>query len=168
MRIGNYLREAILVGAYWITPNGNLIDCGGKNHIDFIVKSPEKFGLNRKEVEAEYDKNGEPYGFEGKARENIVIQVIKNGFIRIRKYKNMWSVNVSEWNKKSAKNLSNWAYGMLSGEYGVVERDKYIPVQIAAFKGNPPKNIDMISLSGLSEAPQLLNLITPEELEYLI
>lgn len=165
MGIKKYLLgESSFTEAYWITPTGQILDCGSKKHIDFVCQMPRKFGLTEQEIQSIYDKHGEPYGFEGKAREEVIIKVLQQGFTRIRKYKDRWSINVRDWNRKTAKILSNWAYEILQGP----NKDKYIPVNIDVFSGNPPKNIDMEGLSGLHESHNPIKLITLNEMEDII
>ena len=164
MKIGQYLKESTFISAYWLTPKGQIIDCGARTHIDYIVKSPGKFGLKEDDLRAIYDRYGEPYGFEGKAREEIIVKALEKGFIRLRKYKDVWSATVWDYNRKTAKMLSNWAYGMLSGEYGTVEKDKWAEVKINQMHaGTPPKNIDITGLSGLAESHKLLALVVLDE-----
>jgi hypothetical protein len=83
-----------------------------------------------------------------------------HGFIRIRKYKDMWSINVWQYSRRVAKILSDWAYELLQGP----NKDRYIPVNITSDSGNPPKGIDMEGLSNLKESHQPLQIITLSEM----
>ena len=69
--------------AYWISPTGKIFDVEYL-HIVEILNSPEKFGLTRNEVEAVHKKHNEPYGSEGKARDEIMIDLIEDGWMRVR------------------------------------------------------------------------------------
>ena len=48
-------------------------------------------------------------GTEGNAREEIIKKALKQGFVRIRRYKNWWSITVNNLDTRTKKNLSNWA-----------------------------------------------------------
>jgi len=77
-----------------ISPNGEIVSVGD-THIDAIIKNPSKFGLSASEIEKTYEKYNEPMGIEGKAREEIIINVVKRGWIRVRRYRNDgYSVNI--------------------------------------------------------------------------
>lgn len=164
MTIRNYLSESTIYSAYWITPTGKVLDCNVKTHINYVCDAPRKFGITEKELAATYAKYGETVGVEGKAREEILLTVIRSGFIRIRKYKNMWSINVANYNRRAGKLLSNWAYDIIQNP----KEDKYLPVNITADTGNPPKNITIEDLSGIVESHKPLQLITLNEMEYLV
>lgn len=113
--------------AYWINPRGKVLDIGMGTHIDQIIKSPKAFGLTDKYINDLYSKFNEPVSLEGKAREQIMQEVIKDGFIRIRLLKNQfWIVNADKWTKKVKKALSVWA-----GEAKTVRgAGKFMPVKI--------------------------------------
>ena len=55
-----------------------------QNHISAIIANPESFGMIRDDIEETYKQFNEPIGCEGKAREQIMIEAMKNGWIRIR------------------------------------------------------------------------------------
>lgn len=116
--------------AYFISPKGEIINTPVK-HIKSVLDNPEKFGLNREVIEYIYDTYGEKYGQEGKAREQILISLINQGWIRIRKYGDkFWTVNVHKITPKIKGYLNKWANAVLKGKYGFKERDKEIPVKI--------------------------------------
>lgn len=112
--------------AYFISPKGEIIYCGVK-HITKVLEKPEKFGLNREAIEFIHKFYNERIGQEGKAREQILISLINQGWIRIRKYGDrFWTVNVNKMTRKIKEYLSKWAKEMLKN----VEPDKDIPVNI--------------------------------------
>lgn len=96
--------------AYWISPTGKIIDVGVK-HINDIIRNPEEFGLTKNEIEQIYQKYNERMGQEGKAREEIIRNIIRRGFIRIRFYakQGFWSVNINDLNNKNRDLLQQWA-----------------------------------------------------------
>ena len=95
--------------AQWINPYGKIIDLGPTKHIDAVISNPEKFMMSRDDIFSTYKKYGERVGQEGKAREEIIVNLLKKGFIRIRLYNNYWSINVGRWTPQVKKALSKWA-----------------------------------------------------------
>ena len=116
--------------AYFISPSGEIIYSGGK-HIDTIIQYPEKFGLNKGIIEYVYKHYGERMGQEGKAREQLILTLLKSGWIRLRRYgDNFWSVNVKNYTGKSKSYLQKWARAILKGTKDFKEYDKEIPIKI--------------------------------------
>ncbi|HOO33332.1 MAG TPA: hypothetical protein PK466_07780 [Thermotogota bacterium] len=75
---------------YWMKNiNGDeilLINIGWKSHISFLNKNPELFNLSCKDVEERYLFYSEPVGYEGRARNDLMIMALQNGWIRIRNH----------------------------------------------------------------------------------
>jgi len=94
--------------AYWITPDGKLIAVK-TTHIDEVIITPEIFGLKIEDIKALYEKYAEPLGLEGKAREEIMKNLILQGWIRIRWKPKEWSYTVQmHRNEKTETNFKNW------------------------------------------------------------
>ena len=134
MKYKSYLLEANSQ-AYWISPYGELLEVG-TNHIQLIINNPKVFGYTKDQIKQIYDKYNEPMGVEGKAREEIIKNVVTKGWLRIRRYNNKgYSININQMTKKVKDVLFDWAYKLLNtGIKGLKERDKYIPVNIQGFK----------------------------------
>lgn len=119
------------VAAFFISPRGELIDCGSRKHIDMIVTYPDKFGLTKQFIDDKYDEYGEKVGIEGKARNDIMVLLIKQGWVRIRRYPNkFWIIDLYKLNKKMKDRIYDWSVKMLDGTGGYKEQDKYMPVKI--------------------------------------
>ena len=69
--------------AYWISPSGEIFDVS-TTHIDKIARHPKKFRLTKDEILKIYDKHDEKPFVEGDAREEIMTQLTKKGWIRVR------------------------------------------------------------------------------------
>ncbi|MFW6172638.1 MAG: hypothetical protein ACOC5T_02735 [Elusimicrobiota bacterium] len=160
MKFKYYINEALTILAFWVSPNGDVIDCGAKKHINFVIDHPEKFGMTRKEIEEIYDNYNEPVGHEGKAREDIIVKVLKNGFIRIRKYRNYISVNIWNYNTKAKKHLKSFAKKLISGKLGVKERDIHISVTVTSEVGRGSSGL---TLKDFSEGSHLYESEKKEE-----
>ena len=63
--------------------NGKIKQVEG-THINSVTKDCRTFGLTPDEVQAAYKKYKEPIGLEGRARGDLMLKIIKNGWIRVR------------------------------------------------------------------------------------
>jgi len=140
MKFREYIGEEVLQGkgldegsssvAYFISPRGELIDTNGK-HISMIIKFPDKFGLTPQYIQDKYDDYNEKLGVEGKARNEILQQLIKQGWIRIRRYPNkFWAIDVERLDNKVKDRLYDFANKILNGIPGFKETDQYMEVVI--------------------------------------
>jgi hypothetical protein len=121
--------------AFFISPTGDLIhvsDC----HIATVIADPDLFGLTREEIEAVYKEYGERIGVEGKARREILLRIIADGWIRIRRYRQHWSVTAQGLTASTHKFLCDWARKMLVGVNGFKEADRYMPVRVSTAEGD--------------------------------
>jgi hypothetical protein len=69
--------------ALWISPTGRTIPVEYL-HITEIINSPELFGYTLAEIRIIHDKFNEPLGSEANARNEIMSDLIRKGWIRIR------------------------------------------------------------------------------------
>jgi len=127
--------------AYWISPKGEIIDVQQK-HINTVIRYPEKFGFTKHFVKFMYDKYKEKIGQEGKAREKLMLALFNEGWIRIRRYKTFWSINVNKLIGKQKTYIYEWAKKIFKGLHGFKELDPYMPVKIDQ-KGQKIKTIEL-------------------------
>ena len=73
--------------AFFHSPEGHLIHVP-LNHISTVIADPDGFGLTTEEIQAVYDIHGEKVGVEGEARKELLLKVITQGWIRIRRCPN--------------------------------------------------------------------------------
>lgn len=94
--------------AYWYK-HGKLIEVQ-KTHINDIIENPETFGFTKKYIEDMYKKYNEKLYTEGKAREEIMVEAMKEGWIRVRQTSsrggNRWTIQFENY-KKQKKDLKN-------------------------------------------------------------
>lgn len=57
----------------------------GIRHINTVIAHPERFGLTLGQIKAIYRRNRERIGQKGKAREKIMTELIKAGWVRTRR-----------------------------------------------------------------------------------
>jgi hypothetical protein len=110
------MRERVLLGnAYFIHPYKGQVIYVPRSHISLVISHPEKFHLNFDYIKTIYEKYEEKTGLEGRARREILFYLIDRGFIRIRKYKNHWKVNVKDlYGDTAAISLHRWAKSMIA------------------------------------------------------
>ncbi len=118
----------------WISPGGEILTDSG-SHIEYVISNPAKFGLTREFIERVYFKHSEPLKVEGGAREEIIIELVTKGWIRLRRYPNQyWSINVFRLDDETRTRLHKWAAGILDGILGFKEMDKEMPVRLKCFE----------------------------------
>ena len=118
-----------IADAYWISPIGKIISIS-MTHINAIFSSPKTYGYTQQEIRDLYKKYNEKIGQEGKARERILIDLVKRGWIRIRNYsrKGHWAMNIGRLNKKTKDYVQNFAKLLLKNN-----EDKYDIITIETF-----------------------------------
>jgi len=77
-----------------------------------------------------YNQFGERIGQEGRAREQIMLTLFKNGWVRIRKYKTFWVINVKRLAGRIKSYVTQWAKKVLKGLHCFEENDPYIQIKI--------------------------------------
>ena len=101
--------------SFWISPSGKEIIPLDGTHISFIVSNPKKFGLTKDYIEETYDKYNEPMNKEGDARKEIIKEVSKRGWIRVRHYfkPDYWSIQCDSYSNhirtRTIKKFLEWA-----------------------------------------------------------
>ncbi len=138
----------------WIEPTGGYIDAS-ISHIDAVIKNPILFQVTRKDIEDKYRQYGEKFFIEGKAREEVIKEILKYGFIRVRKYSKGYTINVQRLDTHAKKLITNWASDLAYTEKGVLgyrEQDLFLTVSIVPMEGqvvtDTLKRIALGSLSG--------------------
>ena len=140
--------------AYFIHPYKGQVIYVPHSHISLVISNPEKFHLNFGHIKAIYDKYEEKIGLEGRARREILLDLIDRGFIRIRKYKNHWKVNVKDlYGDAAAIFLHRWAKSMIAATNdfrieviveqtnGVVIKTDMVTLASYEFAGRPKSRI---------------------------
>lgn len=116
--------------AFFLSDQGDLIHVPD-SHIAVVIRDPQRFGLTKAEIEAAYLRHGERIGIEGEARKELLLKVVSQGWLRIRRYRNHWSVTAQALNPATQELLRCWARKMLVGvNGGFKEWDRYISVKV--------------------------------------
>jgi hypothetical protein len=69
--------------AFFITPQGKIVPVPAL-HITAIVNNPPLFGLTTAAIEKLFAKYNETIGTEGKARNEIILTMLKQNWVRLR------------------------------------------------------------------------------------
>ncbi len=149
--------------AYWITPDYRVIQVK-TSHIEVIIDHPEIFQVPLDVIAAAYAKFNEVMRTEGRAREEIIIAVVKKGFIRVRRYQRpreeYWSVNVNQINAASQEMIKQFFWLVHRGEFGCPEVDREIPVVITALNGHQTIRLaELIKDNSLPTGQKQLHLL---------
>lgn len=121
--------RAFITGAFWISPRREVFEPRGA-HITDVIAHSAKFGTTRARVEAVYRRHNEPLGLEGLAREEIIVELVHNGWVRLRKYRQEWSATVPRLSPEIEATLQKWATAIINGVNGRREWDILTDVKI--------------------------------------
>lgn len=103
--------------AYFISPSGEILSVP-RHHIVRIYDNPELFGTTRKRLDTLYEQFDESPPCEGQARNEIVLKVLKKGWVRVRYYSESDTFNcqVYKLTEKVKKNVEKFRKLVKSGE----------------------------------------------------
>jgi hypothetical protein len=66
-----------------VSPSGKIVKLVNGSHIATIIANPERFGLTKEEIVDIHKKYNEQLGSEGNARDEIIVGLIKGGWLRV-------------------------------------------------------------------------------------
>jgi len=119
--------------AYWIDPRGTIIPVPMK-HINLISSNPKKFGLTKEYITQIYAKHKERLGLEGKAREEIMVNLMSNGWIRLRHHpKTEWIAQLKNLGRREKDYLFDFAVQTTDGTLD--KMSPYTGMKIMDYKG---------------------------------
>ena len=99
--------------AYWLSPDGKAIPVD-ERHIHYVIQAPEKFGLDSDYIKSIYKKHKEKMFTEGNAREEIIVGLMRKGWIRIRyvPYQDFYTIQVSKLDDRTKEAIYDFAVGV--------------------------------------------------------
>ena len=155
MKVRDYLTEKITIPAirsrnegFWISPKSEVLQIK-TTHIDTVISMPEKFGMTRQEIDDIYTKHGEQIGIEGEAREEIIVDLVRQGWIRVRQYPSKgWSINIGRMTKKIKDILYDWANAVINSSNKI---DKFEFVTVDGLQYNKKLTLNDIAQDALYE-----------------
>ena len=115
--------------AYWISPRGEIVPVDMEWHILLVYANPEFFGLTKEwidSIKAKYPDDPD----EGYARQEIMLRLLKENWIRIRYVPSgyFFTVEYHGISNKKTDYIWSWANEITSGELDNVS--KYIGVKL--------------------------------------
>lgn len=149
----------------WVSPAGQIVQVT-TSHIDDVIQYPDKFGVTREYVEDVYRRYGEKLGVEGEAREEIIRNVLTRGWIRVRRYKNYWSMTVESLKASTKKVLRNLVHTLVDDK----SMGPYDDIKILELRGDNLKELEASDIlkHGLEEGFQKLPVVGYGEVASLI
>ena len=108
--------------AYWIDPKGDIIPVKVL-HIVTVIENPELFNLKKDDILKTYEKYNENIGLEGKAREEIMYNLIQKNYFRLRynTRSDFWTIQMKEFNEKSKKFIRKWVKNVKPKKYSEIK-----------------------------------------------
>lgn len=136
-------------GGYWISPDGKIVAV--PLHITAIIDNPQMFGYTEEQLREEFEKHGEPYGSEGKAREKILRDVMRRGWIRLREWLGrrgeFISAQTSRITNQVKEKLVDFADLYIAQKIPGARGDKYLPVKVQGLQDGYNKSFTMQEIS---------------------
>ena len=93
--------------AFWLFPNGKILPVE-ITHIQAVINCPEEYGETLVNIKILYDSHNENRPHEGKARVEIMKRILLRGYVRIRKKRNFWVIELFKLSPIEIKLISNW------------------------------------------------------------
>ena len=149
---------------FFISPCGRFIPVKG-THIATLIAKPDAFGMTREEIEAAFAAHAETTFVEGKARQQLLRQVLRSGWISVRRSGSRWSVQVDTLDASAESRIQAWARQILKGIGGHIERDRYIDVDLEGLSDNVHQRTSVGELAKRrgKRTPARLNYSTIED-----
>ena len=97
--------------AHWVNPSGKVYDVKD-THIIFVSEKPSLFKTSVDKMKKLYDKYDEKFpNQEGKARIEIMTDIVKRGWIRtrFRPREGAWVAETWKWGPREKKAIRKWA-----------------------------------------------------------
>jgi len=113
-------------------------------HISEIIDNPECYGLTKEYIENAYKKHNEKLRIEGKAREEIMRELVNKGWIRIRYYPkhDSYSIELKRFSNIEKRYLAEWAAKVIN--YNPIR--KYSDLSIGIFSIDTKVNCPLSEL----------------------
>jgi hypothetical protein len=119
--------------AFWLTPEYVVIPVK-VSHIETVIEHPEIFPISPEQIRAVYERHREVVRTEGRARQEIIRDLVAKGFVRLRRYRHpeYWSVNLPQISANSLEVLQQFFWLLCQGRLGWRETDRQVPVILDA------------------------------------
>ena len=144
---------------FWILTDGMIVQPAEK-HILAVVAAPLAFNETEDSLQETFKKYGQSHrsNFEGGAREEVLLRVIKRNHIRIRKNQfkrtQYWSLQLYRMSKERKDRMAAWASFITP-----MADDKFADVIIHQLSdGSRIRNsLDELANGYIGDAPEIIN-----------
>ena len=155
--------------AYWINKKGQL-QKPKTRHIASVIENPEWFGETEESIKKTFDKYNEPISttVEGKAREEILLRIIKRGYARIRqnvsRRNQAYSIQVNKITPRIEDALFAWAKIQSKDTL-----DKYADVNVHELgRGSGAGKMTKTSLDRIASGAGIRESVSPDLLNFSV
>ena len=143
--------------AFWISPKGDIFEVIF-SHIRTILDDPQKFDLKKDYILKIYKKYNEKIGIEGKARGEIMLALMKNGWIRIRYSPKQDSWTIQSYNFLNREINNTWQWLIYADNNRIT--NKYADYKIMIIKDD--KIISGSIFNAIKNSKEFENIIIKE------
>ena len=115
----------------FVSPSGRVVKLVNGTHISTVIANPEGFGFTREEIIDIHKKHNEQLGSEGNARDEIIVALIKDGWLRVN-YEVRMDAFLIDANADSGdfrNQLAEFCMGAVVGELDGKER-RYSDIRV--------------------------------------
>lgn len=109
--------------AFWL--KGSMLYPIGETHISAVLDDPGLFGRELEELVKIFRRHNEKIGLEARARREIILDLVSEGWIRIRHYErpqNYWTIQCRD--AEEQKDVISAFIGYAEKHYGLREDDE--------------------------------------------
>ena len=138
---------ATRLGDCLVNPEGEIVPLENGGHIGTVWTHPDWFGFTTEYLKSVYEKYGEQEWTEGKARDEILIEVFKKGWLRVN-YKDRndrFLINAWAYDAPTIGRLKQFARRAANGAFG--QKFPYSDVIVTFYKDNSQKMANMEDLA---------------------
>ena len=140
--------------AFFISPKGKMVPVPDR-HVVAIANDPKLFGLTVNHIKTVYKKHKEDVGWEGDARNEIILELLKKDWVRLRfsTRGGTWRLQIhEELNNRLKKNILSFCQEIKKGNItNAIDRTADPQIEIH------DTNEERIFIDSLDETIQFLN-----------
>lgn len=132
---------------YWISPNNYFFTV--EQHIFSVCDAPAAFGTTEQALQEVFEAFGEIYRREERAREVIIRELVRAGWIRLRNYvrahNDYWSVNLPSLSPADIARLCVFMQQVYRDE------ESHAPVRLNSTEGSMETAVNLLKLNTPTE-----------------
>lgn len=99
------VKRVKMVEAYFISPRGNILPIFHGSHISEVIAEAKTYGLTSEVIAETYQKHKETMPKEGYARDEVLTELLKNGWVRARIKNGYLYCQIGFESKRTFKNI---------------------------------------------------------------